>query len=287
MMDFEAFVKDISDNGWAVHGAEVYENGVLLNSFGDTCDNIYDLYSATKAVVSCACGILYDRGMLDLHAPILTYMPKARLGRMSAEQRERFAEITVERLLTMSVDGFPFRPEGDSYLDFSLACLITNPSAIVFNYNNINAYLIGVALTEILGRDLGAFIEEELFKPLGIANYTYGRCPEGYFYGASKLKLSVHDFSRFGLMLCNGGVYNGKRILSEEYIRLATSGHLLVREGNYGYFIWGLPAGVFRLSGKWGQKCFCFPERGLVITYLSNMEEGSEAVAQSMERHLL
>ena len=103
-MDFEAFVKDISDNGWAVHGAEVYENGVLLNSFGDTCDNIYDLYSATKAVVSCACGILYDRGMLDLHAPILTYMPKARLGRMSAEQRERFAEITVERLLTMSVN---------------------------------------------------------------------------------------------------------------------------------------------------------------------------------------
>ena len=43
-MDFEAFVKDITDNKWNVHGVEVYENEKLTHSFGDT-EGIHDLYS--------------------------------------------------------------------------------------------------------------------------------------------------------------------------------------------------------------------------------------------------
>lgn len=286
-MDFNAFTREIEENDWKVHGVEVYENGLLTHSFRDTGEHLYDLYSATKSVLSIALGIMYDRGMIDINASILTYLPKEKVAALSAKQHKTFERITVERLLTMSVDGFPFRAEGDSFLDFSLACPIEAPEERKFNYNNINAFLIGAALTEVLGSDLGAFIEKEIFEPMGITEYEYGRSPEGYFYGASMLKLTVHDFSKFGLMLCNGGVWDGHRIISEEYVRLATSAHITVREGGYGYFIWQLKQSGFRLSGKWGQKCFCFPERGLVITYLANMEEGSDAVWQSMERNLL
>ncbi|MBR5425368.1 MAG: hypothetical protein IK106_02495, partial [Clostridiales bacterium] len=63
-MDFEAFVSDITTNGWRVHGVEVYENCVLTHSFGDT-ENIHELYSITKAVLSAAVGIAYDEGKID------------------------------------------------------------------------------------------------------------------------------------------------------------------------------------------------------------------------------
>ena len=61
MMDFDAFVKDIIDNKLNVYGVEVYENGTLTHSFGDT-EGIYELYSATKTITSIAAGLAYDEG---------------------------------------------------------------------------------------------------------------------------------------------------------------------------------------------------------------------------------
>ena len=78
--------------------------------------------------------------------------------------------------------------------------MIFNPDEKVFNYNNINAYLVGVALTKALGADLGTFIEKRIFEPLGITSFEYDRCPEGYFYGASGMKLTVNELSKVGFL---------------------------------------------------------------------------------------
>ena len=212
-MDFEAFVKDITDNKWNVYGAEVYENGILTHSFGDT-EGMYDLYSATKTITSIAVGIAYDEGKIDLDETILAYLPEDEVSKMSEDQYNTWKKISLRRLMTMSIADIPFVAEGDSWLDFALSCPINNPEERVFNYSNINTYLVGVCLTKAIGSDLGVFIEERIFKPLDIVNYEYARCPEGYFYGASRAKLSVHDLSKIGLLLYNGGEYNGKRIVS-------------------------------------------------------------------------
>lgn len=161
----------------------------------------------TKTVLSVAVGIAYDRGLIDLGKSILEYLPVEKVNGMSREQIDTFKKITIHRLLTMSVGDFPFRPEGNSYLDFSLACKVSKPEEKVFNYSNICAYLVGVALSEAIGEDLGVFIEKNIFEPLHIAKYEYGRCPEGYFYGASSMKLTVHELSQIGILLYNNGVY--------------------------------------------------------------------------------
>ncbi|MBR5347776.1 MAG: nucleoside hydrolase [Lachnospiraceae bacterium] len=283
---FEGFVRDIETNGWNVFGVEVYKNGVLTNRYGDTEDHLHELYSATKTILSIAVGIVYDMGLIDLNTSVLKYLPKEKVAKMSSKQKEKFEKITIQRLLTMSVAGFPFRAAGDSWLDFALACEIPNPEERVFNYSNINSYLVGVALTEILGRDLGAFIEERILKPLGIERYEYARCPEGYFYGASGMKLTVHDFSKIGLLLYNRGVYEGRRILSEKYDALATSVQMQNREGGYGYFVWKYRDG-FSINGRQKQKCYVLPSKGLVITQLCNIEDTGNDLRNSMEKWLL
>lgn len=283
-MDFESFVKDITDNKWNVFGVEVYKDGKLLHSFGDTEDNIHDIYSATKTILSVALGIAIDKGMIDIDKCILDYLPKEYTDNMKAPSKEAFGKITVRRLMTMSVGGFPFRPEGDNWLK---SVLDLEPEATeVFNYSNISAFLAGVALDTALGEDLGLFIEREIFKPLGITNYKYGRSPEGYFYGASKMKLTVHDLSKIGILLTNGGVYEGKRILSESYIREATSTQQENPQGGYGFFIWRYRNG-FSINGKLKQKCYCLPEEGIVITYLAHIEEDTPELKDSMEKHIL
>jgi CubicO group peptidase (beta-lactamase class C family) len=285
-MNFNAFIEDIEKNNWEVYGVEVYEQGQLIHSYGDTCKNTHEIYSATKSVLSIAVGIAYDNGLIDLDKSILDYLPTVNLSKLSVEQIETFKPITIKRLLTMSVGDLPFRPESDNYLDFSLSCKIKNPKEKVFHYNNISAYLVGVALTTAIGKDLGTFIEDKIFTPLNITQYEYGHSPEGYFYGASAMKLTVHDLSKIGILLYNNGIYENKRILSEKYVKTATSIQQTNKGYGYGYFIWKYKDG-FSINGKWGQRCFCLPDKGLINTYMAHMEYNSEDLLHSLERNIL
>lgn len=285
-MNFDAFVKDIKDNRWNVFGTEVYKNGELIHSYGDTDENLHLIYSATKTILSIAVGIASDENKFDISRSLLSYLPSDKVSGLSAGQKNVFEKITIKRLLTMSVGGFPFQVEGGNYLDFALSTVIANPDERVFNYSNISAYLVGAALTEALGTDLASFIEERIFAPLGIDRYEYSRSPEGYFYGASGMKLTVNELSRIGLLLYQKGMYYGKRIVSEAYVDEATSVQQDCREGGYGYFIWKYRDG-FSINGKLKQKCYVLPKQDLVITYLSHIEDESHDLVNSMEKNIL
>ena len=282
-MKFDAFIKDIKDNNWNVFGVELYKKGELINIWGDT-SGLHEIYSATKGVVSIAVGIAYDEGRIDFDKSILDYLPQNRIEKLSEKQIEHFGRLSVRRLLTMSVKGFPFRPEGEDWLDFSLSADI-DPDEIQFNYSNIPVYIVCVALTEIFGCDLGEFIERRILAPMDITSFEYGCSPEGYFYGASNMLLSVHDLSKFALLLYNKGVYNGTRIVSEEYVDLATSVQMMNREGGYGFYFWRYRSG-FSINGKWKQKCYIIPKQEIIITYLSHIEDDSQDLKCSMEKHI-
>ena len=282
-MDFDSFVNDIQKNSWNVYGAEVYEDGILTHSFGDTRENLHEIYSATKTILSIAVGIAVDEGKIDIGRSVLSFLPE---NRIPSGQKEVFEQISIQRLMTMSVGDLPFRPEGDSYLDFSLNSKIADPNEKVFNYSNISAYLVGVALSEALETDLGLFIEKRIFDPLGIKRFEYMRCPDGYFYGASGAKLTVNDLSKLGLLLYNKGIFDGERILSEKYVKEATSIQQMNREGGYGYFIWKYLDG-FSINGKWGQKCYVLPERKLIVSFLSHIEDDTSPLRKSMEMNCL
>ena len=283
-MNFEAFVKDITDNKWNVFGTEVYKGNDLIHTWGDTF-GLHEIYSATKTVLSVAVGIAYDEGLIDLNRSVLYYLPKQETALINDKQLDLFKKISIERLLTMSVCGFEFRASGDNWLEFALNSRI-EPDKKEFNYSNISAYLAGVCLTHAIGYDLGEFIKKRLLKPLGIENYEYDRSPEGYFYGASAMKLSVHDLSKIGMLLYNSGTFGGKRIVSKEYVDLATGVRLMNREGGYGYFIWKYRNG-FSINGKLKQKCYVLKDEGLIVTYLSHIEDESHDLLKSMEKNIL
>lgn len=285
-MEFKSFTKDILTNNWKVYGVEVYENGELIHSFGDTNTKLHEIFSATKTILSIAVGIVWDRGLIDLEKSILEYLPQEQLAKISEQQIDTFKKITVHRLLCMSVAGFPFRPRGNNFLEFTLNCKLENPEIKIFDYSNLSAYLVGVALTTVLGYDAGKFVEENILLPLGINRYELGYSPEGYFYGASKMRLSVHDFSKIGLLLMNKGCYEEKRIVSEKYIEMATSVQQMNKEGGYGYFIWKYKDG-YSISGKWKQKCFCLPNQKIMVSYLSHIEEDLPQLKKSMEKNIL
>lgn len=285
-MDFGAFVSDIVTNRWNVFGAEVWQDGQLLHAFGDTQTNRHNTYSVTKSITAIAAGMAWDEGRIDLDRSVLSYLPEDAVRAMHDTQRADYRHVTLRRLMTMSVPGYPFRPQGGSWLADSLSYPLRDVARPDFEYSNIPAYLVGVALAHALDEPLDDFLNRRLFTPLGIDHPPMMYCPQGYFYGASGLELTVNELSRIGLMILQGGVANGQRLLSEEFVRQATSVQQMNREGGYGWFIWKYRDG-FSFNGKWKQKCYMLPRQGLMITYLGHIEEECPGLKASMERHLL
>lgn len=284
MSNFEEFIKDIETNRWKVHGVELYKEGSLVNSWGNTTSK-FPIYSATKTILSIAMGIAKDRNLLDFEKSVLDYMPGNAVEKMTENNKSVFSKISLHRLMTMSVEGFPFRPSGNNYLDFSLSRSIANPEKAEFHYSNIPAFLCGVALTSAINEDAGEFIKREILMPLSIQDVKIGYTDDGYFYGASNMEMSVNDLSKIGILLYNNGEYDGQQIVSPDYIKKATSILQMNKEGGYGYFIWKYRNG-FSINGKWKQKCYVLPEDKLIITHLADIQQDC-GLKESMEKWLI
>ncbi len=265
----------IEQNHWTVYGLQIRKDGELLQEFGDTRRTRHPIYSATKSFVSTAAGLAVQEGMFSVKESIYEYLKSEVPVYATTEQRETLKKLTIERLMTMSVKGYPFRLESEDWLTEALLCPLTDVETPEFNYSNIPAYLVGVAVEKAVGEHLADYLTPRLFEPLGIQNPVYGNCPAGHFYGASQMELTVEELGRLGLLYLNKGMWNGQRILTEEWVREATSVKTMCREGGYGYFIWKYRDG-FRITGKWGQRCFVFPDTGITATYLSDMQQQSE-----------
>ncbi len=285
-MEFEAFIKEAEEQSWRIHGIEVFQDGEVIHRRGDCRERRYPIYSATKTFTSTAAGIAADEGKLSIQESIYEYLKPELPVWLGQKQVEALKKITVQRLLTMSVQGYPFRPEGPDWLEFSLFCELEAVEVPRFSYSNIQAYLVGVAVERAVGEHLISYLTPRLLDPLGIRNPVYGNCPRGHFYGASAMALTVNELSRLGQLYLQRGSWQGNQLVSEDWIRSAVSRHIANREGGYGYFIWLFGDG-YRISGKWGQRCFVFPGKNRVITYLSDMEKGSGQVTEAVERYLI
>ena len=75
----------------------------------------------------------------------------------------------------------------------------------------------------ISGQTVDQLLNERLFQPMRFAEAAWSRCPQGFPIGATGLYLSAGDMVKLGALYRDGGVYEGKRLLSQAWTRRATS----------------------------------------------------------------
>ena len=107
--------------GYAVYGLLVQEEGETVLALGD-CTARHPVYSATKSFTATAAGMLQDAGKWLVDDPLAAYLPREAVEGMTPGKREAFRLLPISRFLTMSVPGYPFRPEGEDWLAFALSC---------------------------------------------------------------------------------------------------------------------------------------------------------------------
>ena len=144
-----------------------------------TTASAFDLASVSKAVATTSMAmILYQRGLLDLEAPVAAIVPEfAEAGASGPDARRR--EVTFHMLLAHS-SGLPAYEK--LFLEAKtkaqlLAAAFTVPLSADpgtrAEYSDIGFIILGIALERIADETLDRFCQRELFGPLGMARTTY------------------------------------------------------------------------------------------------------------------
>ncbi len=247
--------------------------------FGANREGVWkSTFSACKSVVSIAIGMLVDEGKLTLDMTLGDIFS----NEMRSFLMARTKNITVYDLLTMKT-GITVLEETGAMNESELfkAYLSTPPSyehGKRFFYNSTNTYMLSCIIKKMSGASLTDYLEPRLFSPLGIKDYYWTKSAEGIEFGGWGLYIEPCDFAKIGLMLINGGVWQGKRIISEKYVKNATKKHVTVTDSectfDYGLHMWvNNEEDQFLFNGMLGQNVWGFKKNGIVIVSNAGNDE--------------
>ena len=232
-------------------------------------------HSMSKTVTGMAIGMLVDDGALTLDTRLTDIFPDVEYA------DEKFPLITVRHLLTMT-SGVRFAEAGSVTEERWTECFFGSSLAFVpgeeFAYNSMNSYILAVIVTRLTGKSLSAFLDDRLFGPLGITNRFWEKSPEGVEKGGWGLYLSAESWAKLGYMMLRGGVFEGKRILSGEWVRESHQRHARTPERighfDYGYQLWSSrDDGGYLFNGMLGQNVWIYPDNDLVVVMLSGSND--------------
>lgn len=234
-------------------------------------------FSACKSIVSLAIGLLADEGRLTLQDKISAYFA----DEISPINRIKLRELTVEQLLTMSSGVVFNEAEAVTESDWLKAFFSSATKFGVgkeFSYNSLNTYVLSALVTRITGLSLTDYLTPRLFKPLGITDIYWAKCPQGIDIGGWGLYIRPEDMAKIGILVMRGGVWRGRRLISENYIREATRAHIEAPRSagafDYGYQIWvGRDGNSFLFNGMLGQNLLAFPKNDIILVTNAGNDE--------------
>jgi CubicO group peptidase (beta-lactamase class C family) len=248
---------------------------------GATRESLQTSFSAAKSFVSTLVGIALDEGLIEsIEDPVTDYVPEL------AARDPGFRQITLRHLLTMS-SGIRYREGGfpslgdDTYTYYGVdlrdlalnRTQIDGTPGVAWQYNNYHPLLLGLVLERVTGTSVSAFMAKTLWQPLGAeADATWNLDSEssGFEKLESGLNARPVDYARFGQLFLHNGRWNGRRIVSEDWVRAATGAEPTTDSAyyhGYRYFWWidvNRPGSYYAL-GKYGQYIYVAPDADAVV----------------------
>jgi CubicO group peptidase (beta-lactamase class C family) len=147
------------------------------------------------------------------------------------------------------------------------------------------------------------FARERLFDPAGMTSALFEPDASGSFIGSSFAFMTARDWARFGELFRRDGVWGGRRLLPEGWVRYATTPTPRAPLGQYGAHWWlnagepgrperrawpRLPTETFAARGHSGQWVVVVPSAGLVVVRLGlTVPDGEDDGTQELVAELL
>jgi len=243
----------------------------------------HTMQSVSKTVTSAIIGIAMTRGdfKAPLSTPVLHYFDESKVKNVDARKRR----MTLRDLLTMTSgldwnEDLPYddpanpsdlMEAADDWVQFVIDRPMKDEPGTVFAYSSGATELLAYIFKRETGADIERYAHTHLFEPLGIHQYFWKRTPLGVVDTEGGLYLRAEDLAKIGLLYLNDGRWNGRRLMTSDWIKESLTPRIDADEGfKYGYQWWLLPHGeparlAWAARGMGGQRLIVFPEEQLIV----------------------
>jgi len=245
-------------------------------------------WSMTKGIVNALVGLMVKEGRLSLQGQL----PVPEWLKPDDPRRK----ITLSQLLQMS-SGLHFVEDYGSPVKDVTRMLFEIPDMGAYaasmaleakpgskwSYSSGTTNIISRIIRNVLGdSDYFSFPRRALFEPLGMESAVLEPDASGTFVGSSFMYATARDWAKFGLLYLYDGVWAGKRIFPEGWVKYTTSPALSSPNLEYGAHFWLklpdeyrglkdkniLPGDAFHAVGYEGQFISIIPSSNLVVVRL-------------------
>jgi CubicO group peptidase (beta-lactamase class C family) len=279
-----------------LHSLLIIRNGMIISeTYYGTYKKAskHELYSVTKSFTSTLVGIALDQGKLKgLEQRVAELLP----GRMNANDDTRKQSMTLENLLMMS-SGLDW-VEGDAtyqtmymspdwvqmVMDLPMA---TDPGK-QFVYCSGCSHVLSAIVQQAVGENTQEYAVKNLFQPIGITNPSWEFDRNGIPIGGWGLDLTPREMAKLGYLFLHNGNWDGKQVVSEKWVKAATTRHIGTDGGlGYGYQWWTYPThNAYAALGRYGQTIFVAPEQNMVIVTTAQIEEGHDPIFALIDNYI-
>jgi len=279
------YLDAVAASGLEHHSILVLRRGILAckMNFAPYDDQMpHVLFSLSKSFTSAAAGFAVQEGLLSWDSRVEDVLPE----KMPENPSQRHKDITLHHLLTMGSGLDPASAEWYDVEDWAKKILsfdVVHEPGTFFHYNSHGTYLVSCMVQKVTGQSVRDYLLPRLFEPLGIEKPDWDVCPQGVCVGGWGLHLSSDSIARFGQCLLQKGVWQGKQVLSPEWLEKATVKQIDNSNGSpepenewhqgYGYQFWRTRGNRFRGDGMFGQICMVSPEKEMVVAITAGIND--------------
>jgi CubicO group peptidase (beta-lactamase class C family) len=271
-----AMLKTVEESKLGLHSLLIIRNGYLVS---ETYFEFYDqklkheLWSCTKSFIATLVGIAIDKKYIDgTKLPALGFFPDLTFANLD----KRKEAMTLDDLLTMQsgLDWDDDRDNGRMYQSqdwtkYVLGLPMRDQPGTQFEYCTGCSHVLSAILQQKTGMKTEDFAKKELFEPLGISDFAWDIDRSGVTYGGWGLRITPRDMAKLGYLYLHNGMWDGKQIVSADWIKAATSPRAKTDStpaAGYGYQWWIFPSvGAYSALGRDGQTIFVVPRLNLIV----------------------
>lgn len=283
--DFDSFLEKNRTQAFLV----IQDDAILYEQYfnGAERDSIVTSFSTAKSFTSALIGIAIAEGHIQsVNDPITDYLPELE------ERDPAFAQITIRDLLMMS-SGIKYSEPPDNattyyypdlrHLALETTRIIDSPGN-TFHYNNFHPLLLGLILERSTGTTVANYLQEKIWKPLGMEfSGSWSLDENGFEKMESGINARAIDFAKFGRLFLNQGSWDGKQVIPAAWVAESTQADTSLNydhyyyddfiftdgRGYYKYMWWGMQREGqeydFSAIGNKGQLIYISPEKNLLI----------------------
>ncbi|MHA2330794.1 MAG: serine hydrolase domain-containing protein [Candidatus Hodarchaeales archaeon] len=282
-------ISHIEERVTGMHSVLVIRNGYIVEEeyFNDWDRDLeHELYSCTKSVTSALVGIAIDQGYFEIDDYVLDFFPDKEFENVD----ERKQNMTVKHLLQMK-SGLEWDEWSTDYMVYSNPVqkmlksddwvkhvldqpMVEEPGS-KFTYNTGISHVLSAIIQKTTKVTTFSFAKQYLFDPLGIELGYWMTSPQDIVWGGAGLQLTPRDMAKFGLLFLNNGNWDGKQIVSEEWVEKSTHEYFHLWDATYYAFQWWIfpetfDYFTFTASGYKGQWITVIPDLNLLVIFTAD-----------------